>query len=36
MDIGPTVLDMFGIKVPGHMDGKPLVVAGADSDQETG
>ena len=24
MDIGPTVLDMFGVAVPGHMDGKPL------------
>jgi len=27
MDIGPTVLDMFGIGVPKHMDGKPLVVS---------
>ena len=36
MDIGPTVLDMFGIEVPGHMDGKPLVVAGADGNQGTG
>ena len=27
MDIGPTVLDLFGVKVPAHMDGKPLVVA---------
>ena len=27
MDIGPTVLDMFGIAIPGYMDGKPLVVA---------
>ncbi len=27
MDIGPTVLDMFGINVPKNMDGKPLVVA---------
>jgi predicted AlkP superfamily phosphohydrolase/phosphomutase len=26
MDIGPTVLDMFGVNIPGHMDGKPLVV----------
>jgi predicted AlkP superfamily phosphohydrolase/phosphomutase len=26
MDIGPTVLDLFGVPVPGHMDGKPLVV----------
>ncbi len=28
MDIGPTVLDMFGVKVPQNMDGKPLAVAG--------
>jgi len=27
MDIGPTVLDMFGINVPAYMDGKPLAVA---------
>ena len=27
MDIGPTVLDMFGIDVPGYMDGKKLTVA---------
>jgi len=26
MDLGPTVLDLFGVPVPGHMDGKPLVV----------
>lgn len=26
MDIGPTSLDMFGVAVPGHMDGKPLKV----------
>ncbi|MDK1031962.1 MAG: alkaline phosphatase family protein, partial [Planctomycetia bacterium] len=30
MDVGPTVLEMFGIEVPGHMDGKPLEVADAD------
>jgi predicted AlkP superfamily phosphohydrolase/phosphomutase len=29
IDIGPTVLDMFGIDTPGHMDGKPLPVADA-------
>lgn len=29
MDIGPTVLDMFGVDVPGYMDGKPLEVADA-------
>ena len=27
MDIGPTILDLFGIPVPAHMDGKPLTVA---------
>jgi len=26
MDIGPTVLEMFGIKTPGYMDGKPLEI----------
>lgn len=26
MDIGPTVLDQFGVDVPGYMDGKPLTV----------
>ena len=26
MDIGPTVLDMFGVAVPAYMDGKPLTV----------
>jgi predicted AlkP superfamily phosphohydrolase/phosphomutase len=29
IDIGPTVLDMFGIEVPGYMDGRPLEVADA-------
>src|SRR5207249_11569616 len=28
MDIGPTVLDLFGVPVPEHMDGKPLIVGG--------
>ena len=28
LDIGPTVLDLFGIDVPQHMDGRPLVVGG--------
>ncbi len=33
MDIGPTVLDMFGVAVPRHMDGKPLdVIDAADGD----
>jgi hypothetical protein len=27
MDIGPTVLDMFGVEIPGYMDGRPLAVA---------
>jgi arylsulfatase A-like enzyme len=27
MDIGQTVLDMFGVSIPSHMDGKPLKVA---------
>ncbi|MGO9109041.1 MAG: alkaline phosphatase family protein [Thermoguttaceae bacterium] len=27
MDIGPTVLDMFGVTLPTYMDGKPLVLA---------
>jgi len=27
MDIGPTVLDMFGVPLPSYMDGKPLTVA---------
>jgi predicted AlkP superfamily phosphohydrolase/phosphomutase len=29
MDIGPTVLDMFGVEVPKYMDGKALAVADA-------
>jgi len=24
-DIAPTVLDLFGIDIPGHMDGKPII-----------
>jgi predicted AlkP superfamily phosphohydrolase/phosphomutase len=28
LDIGPTVLDLFGVPVPDHVDGKPLVVSG--------
>jgi arylsulfatase A-like enzyme len=31
MDVGPTVLDMFGVDVPGYMDGKALAVADAES-----
>ena len=29
MDVGPTVLDLFGVDVPKHMDGKPFAVADA-------
>ena len=29
LDIGPTILDMFGVKVPEYMDGRPLAVGGA-------
>ncbi len=29
MDIGPTVLDMFGVTLPAYMDGKPLTLAEA-------
>jgi predicted AlkP superfamily phosphohydrolase/phosphomutase len=28
LDLGPTILQMFGVDVPDHMDGKPLVVEG--------
>ncbi len=31
MDIGPTVLDMFGVAVPRYMDGRPLSVADAEA-----
>src|SRR5262249_21632197 len=31
MDLGPTVLDLFGVPVPEHMDGKPLVVGGGEA-----
>jgi predicted AlkP superfamily phosphohydrolase/phosphomutase len=31
MDIGPTILDMFGVAVPKYMDGRPLSVADADA-----
>jgi predicted AlkP superfamily phosphohydrolase/phosphomutase len=29
MDIGPTVLELFGVEVPDYMDGKPLAVGDA-------
>ncbi|MHC4265730.1 MAG: alkaline phosphatase family protein [Planctomycetota bacterium] len=35
MDIGPTVLDMFGIDVPEYMDGVPLAVADGNGKQKT-
>ena len=28
LDIGPTILQMFGVDVPDHMDGKPMAVEG--------
>jgi predicted AlkP superfamily phosphohydrolase/phosphomutase len=31
MDIGPTVLELFGVPVPEHVDGKPLTVNGVGS-----
>jgi hypothetical protein len=34
MDIGPTVLQMFGVTVPVHMDGSPLHVAGSNGETE--
>ena len=36
MDIGPTVLDMFGVDVPKYMDGRPLSVADADASDRRG
>lgn len=30
MDIGPSILDMFGLAVPKYMDGRPLAVSDAD------
>jgi len=31
MDIGPTVLDMFGVAVPGYMDGRALTIVDSGS-----
>ena len=28
LDVGPTILQMFGVDVPDHMDGKPFAVEG--------
>ena len=36
LDIGPTVLDLFGIEVPEYMDGKPLVVGERQGSAEAG
>ena len=36
MDIGPTVLDLFGVAVPGYMDGKALSVGDARGDGRSG
>jgi predicted AlkP superfamily phosphohydrolase/phosphomutase len=30
LDVGATALDMFGVAVPRHMDGRPMIVADAD------
>ncbi len=30
MDLGSTALDMFGVDVPSHMDGRPMSIADAD------
>lgn len=29
LDIGPTIMNLFGVDVPAHMDGKPWTVGGA-------
>jgi len=34
MDIGPTVLDMFGVAVPKYMDGRALLIVDKDNNQE--
>ena len=31
MDIGPSVLDLFGLPVPGYCDGEPLFPVGAET-----
>ncbi len=36
IDIGPTILAMFGVPVPKHMDGRPLAVAEADGESSGG
>jgi predicted AlkP superfamily phosphohydrolase/phosphomutase len=32
MDVAPTVLTLFGLPIPGHMDGRPLVSSGQTAD----
>ena len=36
MDMGPTILDMFGVKVPAYMDGKTLTVSEAAENTASG
>ena len=36
MDLGPTILDLFGVDVPGHMDGKALQVSDPGAPAPTG
>ncbi|MHC4244617.1 MAG: hypothetical protein ACYSU4_19585 [Planctomycetota bacterium] len=31
IDIGPTILGMFGVTVPKYMDGRPMSVADAEA-----
>jgi len=32
MDIAPSVLRLFGVPVPAHMDGRPIIADGAESE----
>lgn len=36
MDIGPTVLDLFGVEIPKYMDGKPLKLTGGEDKSASG
>ncbi len=36
MDIGPSVLQLFGLPVPAHMDGRPLLAADREPSQKKG
>lgn len=31
LDVGPTVLELFGVPIPNHMDGRPMVIGEAGS-----